>query len=186
MKSPVYTKTSELVVAFSDWGVDPHGSARPVIQVRPEDFQVADPPETEDQITSSGRFAAFRELARLLIDPDHSVGSTAELPRDRASVRVNPGDYIGQGFFDCPLNRLAMVLGCPRMEFERTLRGSWGGIPVTREMLRRNRPMFTDEKFGLERVFFEHEYEGRLIEDLLGLDRHALLAWGRYMGSVEF
>ena len=170
--------SGSMVVAYYDHAWDGRGRCRPIVYVHPEHLGEQDEP------TCLGRFAALRELGRLIAAP-FGAPHGRPLTEANCTVQIHAGDYLKPGFFADPLNRWAMSLGCPPAELRMLLRKEWGELPVNEQMVRALRPMFVEEPLGLEGVFFERRYEGQQTEALFGLDKHAILAWARHNGFVN-
>jgi len=171
-------ETGEMVIACQAYRTDGRGRHYPVIYVHSEHLDEMDEP------TRVARFAALRELARLIATRSGAPHGTP-LSRPNCTVRIGAGEYLRTSFFDDPLNRWAMHLGCPPSELALVLRKEWGDLPVTVGALRAVRPMFARETFSLEAAFFERCYQGKPIEDVFGLDKHAVLSWARHNRVVE-
>jgi hypothetical protein len=166
-----------MVLAKLEHNCDHRGRSRAIIYVHPEHM------DEQGDLTSQGRFAALRELARLIAVP-FGVPYGTPLTTDNCTAETHAGNFLQPGFFGDPLNRWAMELGCPQGELETILRKQWGSTPVTREMVAPVRPMFAEHRLGMESAFFEVRYQESEIGSIFGLDKHAVLGWARYCRLV--
>lgn len=172
------------VWARSQWVQNDAGCLFPVISVTPEHFGDDDVP------SAAGRFVALRELARLIRGAQQDAWKAARHGTLCGSTSaVHGGEFLLPSFFEDPLNRWAMHLGCPPIELERMLQIAWGYVPVPALKVQELRPIcvLADEGHSaLDAVFMEMEYEGKTLNQVFGLSPNALIGWCRHRRLIDW
>jgi len=170
LKSP----DGNLVLAQPTWLENALGRI-PIICVRAEHL------DDKEHLDPIGRFGVLREVARLLMLWACDKGMTKSFNPTEVTEEVQGGEFLDPAFFQDPLNRWAMELGCPPAELSQLLREEWGHTPVTYADILKQRPMLEGEDNLCDIVFMEMRYRGKGLDDIFGFTRSAIIGWCRFL-----
>jgi len=167
------------VIAYSEWISNDLGRV-PIIHVQAEHLDDAEIP------TPVGRFGALRETARFILADQVELPTSSRTGYLGLSAETNGGEFLAPDFFEDPLNRWAMCLGCPEIELKGLLLTTWGTTPVTPRQVENMGPLYVAAAGNRpEAVFLSAGFRARSLDEHFGLSPNAVVAWCRFLNLIE-